>query len=132
MRGKGRRIDRLKALAGVGSGETEAEREKRLREIRKEAERLNDSLRREGEGPAFEVADTGDVSCSRDGKPVTDFHQTLCEVWFWREVEEWGGEGLVHDEEAQAFYTRSGELALSRDRVDFPRYMGKERWEPLG
>ena len=118
MRGIGRRIDRLKALAGVGPGETEAEREKRLRAIRKEAERMNDSLRREGKEPIFEVADKGDVSCSHDGRPVTDFHQTLAEHWYWEEVEEWGGEGLVHDEEAEAFYTPAGELALSRDRVD--------------
>ncbi len=36
---------------------------------------------------------------------------------------EWGGEGLVHDEDAQAFYTPSGELALSRDLVDLQRFM---------
>ncbi len=111
-----RRIRRLEESGGP-LGETEAEREERRREIRKEAERMNDSLRREGKEPIFEVADNGDVSCSRDGKPVTDFHQTLAEVWFL-ETLEWGAPGLIYDEEAEAFYTPGGELAISRDRVD--------------
>ncbi len=68
---------------------------------------------------------------SRDGKPITDTRQTLAEPWYWEEVEVWGGEGLVHDEEAQAFYTPSGELALSRNLVDLQRFMGNARWEHL-
>ena len=131
MRGIGRRIDRLKALAGLGPGEMEAEREKRLREIRKEAERMNGSLRREGKGPAFEVSDNGEVVCSRDGRPVTDFHQTLAEVWYWQTLE-WGAPGLVHDEEAETFYSRTGELAISRDRVNLQHLMGDARWAVLG
>ncbi len=129
---KRRRLERLEGLAGVGPGETEREHEERRREIRKEAERMNDSLEREDKDPAFDVAANGDVFCSRDGRPVTEYRQTLAEHWYWWTLEELGYEGLVHDEEEQTFYTRSGELALSRDRVDFPRYMGKERWEPLG
>ncbi len=43
-------------------------------------------------------------------------NQTLAEVFYWKEVG-WGGPVLVHDEEAQAFYTPDGELAVSRNRV---------------
>ncbi|MDP8952013.1 MAG: hypothetical protein M3N18_07220 [Actinomycetota bacterium] len=115
MRGIGRRIDRLKALAGPPA-ETEREREERRKRVREQAEHAN--RYHEGEVLPFVVDEKGDVFASRDGKPITDTRQTLSEPWYWREVEEWGGEGLVHDEEAEAFYTRSGELALSRDRVD--------------
>jgi hypothetical protein len=43
-----------------------------------------------------------------------------------------GGEGLVHDEESQEFFTPEGELSLSRDFVHLERLMGEERmkaWE---
>jgi hypothetical protein len=50
---------------------------------------------------------------TRDGHPVTECHQTLAEEFYWMEVER-GGPGLVHDEEAEEFYTPEGELALSR------------------
>jgi hypothetical protein len=40
---------------------------------------------------------------------------------------EWGGPGLTHDEEAQAFYTLGGELALSREYVNLERLMGPGR-----
>jgi hypothetical protein len=43
----------------------------------------------------------------------------------------WGGLGLVHEEAAQAFYTPSGELTLSRDRVDLRNLMGPGREERL-
>ena len=39
----------------------------------------------------------------------------------------WGGPGLVHDEEEQAFYAPGGELTVSRERVDLRHLMGKER-----
>ncbi len=71
-----------------------------------------------GDEPPFVIDEAGDVFSSRDGKPITEPRQTLAETWYWEEVEVWGGEGLVHDEGAQAFYTPSGELVLSRDRVD--------------
>jgi hypothetical protein len=52
---------------------------------------------------------------------VTDSHQTLAEEFYWMEVG-WGPSlDLVHDEEAQAFYTPSGELALSREYVNLER-----------
>ncbi len=81
MREIGRRLERLEELAGGGTAETEAEREERLREIREEAERMNDNLRQEGKAPIFDVGEIGDVVCCRDGRPVTDFHQTLAEEW---------------------------------------------------
>jgi hypothetical protein len=43
-----------------------------------------------------------------------------------------GGEGLVHDEESQEFFTPEGELSLSRDFVHLERLMSEERmkaWE---
>jgi len=68
------------------------------------------------------------VSCTYDGRPVTLSRQILAEEFYWMEVE-WGGPGLIHDEEAQAFYTPGGELALSRDRVDLQHLMGPGRME---
>ena len=76
--------------------------------------------------PPFAIAEDGRVSCTRDGRPVTTFRQTLAEVFYWWEVE-WGWPGLVYDKEAQAFYTPEGELALSRDLVDLGRLMGPRR-----
>ncbi len=116
-----RRLERLEVLAGGGVEETEAEREERLRMIREGAEGANNRARREGRVPPFEIADTGDVACTRDGRPVTAYRQTLAEPWFWETLEEGPGH-LVHDEEGEAFYTHSGELALSRDLVDL-RYL---------
>ncbi len=48
---------------------------------------------------------------------MTDSRQIIAESLYWLQVE-WGGTSLVHDEEAQAFYTRDGDLAVSRDLVD--------------
>ncbi len=124
-----RRIRRLEDLAGA-SGESEAEREKRRAEILREAEAANRRRRLEGRGPVFDVDEGGNVSCSAAGRPVTGFHQTLAEEWFQQE-REWGGDGLVYDEDTEAFYTPSGELALSRDLVDLQRFMGNARWEHL-
>jgi len=70
----------------------------------------------------FDVTEAG-VFCARDGRPVTDTHQTLAEKFYWMEVG-FGGEGLVHDAEAEAFYTTEGELALSRDFVHLERLLG--------
>ncbi len=65
----------------------------------------------------FEIAPDGRVFCTRDGKPVTTYHQTLAEQWYWETVR-WGGLGFVHDEEGEAFYTEEGELAVSRTRAN--------------
>jgi len=99
--------------------------EKRRKEIREAAEHAN-RCRDHENPPIFEITEAGDVLCARDGRPVTDMRQTLAEVWYWEELED-GAPGLVHDEEAQAFYTPAGEFALSRDRVDLGHLMGKER-----
>ncbi len=116
---------RVEALEGSGAAlETEAEREERLRTVREQAEHANRCLW--SGTPAFVVDEEGNVFSSRDGKPITDSRQTLAEPWYWEEVEG-GGEGLVYDEEAQAFYARTGELAISRDRVDLRHLMGDAR-----
>ncbi len=73
--------------------------------------------------PPFVIADDGTVSCSRDGRPVTTYPQTLAEVWFWQEMEA-PGLGLVYDEDAEAFYNRAGEFALSRYFADLRGMMG--------
>ncbi len=117
-----RRIGALEG--GADAGETEAERAERLKTVREEAEHANRCLW--SGTPAFVVDGEGHVFSIRDGKPITEYTQTLAEEWYWQEVE-WGGEGLVHDEEAEAFYTPSGELALSRDRVDLRHLMGEAR-----
>lgn len=111
-------------------GETAAEREERRRRIREDAEHTNHCRDRD-EPPIFEITEAGDVLCARDGRPVTDPRQILAERFYWMEVG-WGSPGLVHDEDAQAFYTPSGELALSRDHVDLRHLMGKERGESWG
>ncbi len=122
---------RIEALEGSGAvGETEAERAERLRTVREQAEHANHCHR--GEVLPFVVDEEGFVFSSRDGKPITDPRQTLAEEWYWEEVEVWGGEGLVHDEDAQAFYARTGELAISRDMVDLRHLMGDARWAHLG
>jgi hypothetical protein len=124
-----RRLERLEAMAGAPTPETERERTERLRIVREQAEHANHCLW--SGKPAFVIDEEGAMFASRDGKPITEPRQTLAEEWYWKEAEEWGGEGLVHDEEAQAFYTPSGELALSCDLVDLQRYMGDARWEHL-
>ncbi|MDP9454628.1 MAG: hypothetical protein M3Q60_02415 [Actinomycetota bacterium] len=124
-----RRIRRLEDLAGA-PGETERERKERLKTVREQAEHANRCHR--GEVLPFVVDEAGDVFSSRDGKPITDPRQTFAEEWYWEEVEVWDGEGLVHDEEAQTFYARTGELAISRDMVDLRHLMGDARWAHLG
>jgi hypothetical protein len=109
--------------------ETPDETEKRRKTIRELAEHSNHCNEGRGEETLFEIDENGDVFCSRDGRPVTDSHQTLAEEFYWIEVG-WGpSPGLVHDEEAQAFYTPSGELALSRECVILERLMGPGREE---
>jgi len=115
-----RRLGRLEALAG-GVEETAAER----LHLREGAEGANSRALRDGKVPPFEIADNGDVWCTHDGRPVTTFRQTLAEPWYWEEVEASYGH-LVHDEEAQAFYTTAGHLAISRDVVDL-RYLIPDR-----
>jgi hypothetical protein len=129
--------------------EDEAERERRLKMVREGAEQLNESFYRDlararrtaflenvgyeghtaedlrdenflypGDEPPFTLAENRTVFSTRDGKPITDYAQTLAEVWYWQEVDE-GELHLIHDEEAQAFYTPEGNLAISREQVDF-------------
>jgi hypothetical protein len=111
-----RRLERLEALAG-GVAETDTEREERRRLIREGAEGANSRAVRHGRIQPFEIAPNGDVVCSRDGRPVITFRQTLAEPWYWEEVEHSYGH-LAHDEEAETFRTHAGDLALSRDVVD--------------
>jgi hypothetical protein len=73
--------------------------------------------------PPFTIGEDGTVVSTRDGKPVTDFHQTLAEVFFWDYVEMGNPGGLYYDEATEGFYMPdSGELAFSRDRCYLPRF----------
>jgi hypothetical protein len=125
-----RRLDKLEQRARIRTTQDAREHEDERERIRKQAEHAN----RCGWGekterwPLFEINQDGDVFCTHDGKPVTDSRQILAEEFYWMEVE-WGGPGLIHDEEAQVFYTPGGELALSRDRVDLRHLMGPGRME---
>jgi len=123
-----RRLDKLEERARIWTTEDTREREEERKRIRKQAEHANRCGwgERVGRWPLFEIGEDGNVSCTHDGHPGTDSRQILAEQFYWMEVE-WDGPGLVHDEEAQAFHTPSGELALSRDRVDLQRLMSKER-----
>jgi hypothetical protein len=109
----GRRLARLEVLAGGGVDETTGEREERLRDIRQGAEAANARARRDGRIPPFVIEAGGGVVCSYDRRRVTTPHQTSAEDWYRRELEAGYGH-LRHDSEAEAFYTRAGELALSR------------------
>jgi hypothetical protein len=87
--------------------------------------------------PPFTITEDGEVFCSRDGKPVTDFHQTLAERWFWEFHEEWhtNPRSFIYDEATQAYYMPDPphELAFSRDRCYLPRFfwaLGDERADP--
>jgi hypothetical protein len=140
-----RRLGKMEAeVSAIAAGETADEREKRLTMIREGAEQQNERFFRERRGdlleqvgydtltadellddtPPFVIADDGTVTCSRDGRPVTDYPATLAEVWFWEEMEDGGDMRLVYDEEAEAFYNRAGEFAMSRERVDLRGLMG--------
>ena len=117
-----RRLGKLEAeVSATLPAETADEREKRLTMIREGAEQQNGKHFRE---PPFVIADDGTVTCSRDGRPVTAYPQTLAEVWFWEEMEDLTALGLVYDEETEAFYNRAGEFALSRDFADLRGLMG--------
>jgi hypothetical protein len=85
----------------------------------------------------FEIMPDGEVYCTRDGKPVTHYRQTLAEVWYWQFREEgYNPRGLIHDDEAQAYYTPdSGEMVFSRDWCILPNYfwsIGDDRAYPQG
>jgi hypothetical protein len=123
-----RRLDKLEERARIRTTEDAREREEERKRIREQAEHANRCGWGEevGRWPLFEIDEDGNISCTHDDKPVTDSRQILAESFYWMEVE-WGGPGLIHDEEAQAFYTPGGELALSRNRVDLRQLMGKER-----
>ena len=93
-------------------------------------EEMNVSDRSAEAIPPFTInEEDGRVYCSRDGKPVTSYHQTLAEPWYWEFVEEAraaGGNprGLIHDEDEEAFYMPEYpyELAFSRERLYLNRY----------
>jgi hypothetical protein len=115
MSGLERRLKRLEGIRSEPADEQEEEREAAERErIRETAEHINHCRDRDMP-PLFEIAENGDVFCAYDGKPVTDWHQTGAEQFYWMEVG-FGGPGLIHDEEAEAFYTPEGKLTVSRDR----------------
>jgi hypothetical protein len=119
-----RRLRRLEEGRAMRE-QTPSAAEERRRLVREQAEHVN-RCRDRDEQPVFEITADGDVLCAHDGRPVTDPSQTLAERFYRMELG-WGGPGLVHDEEAEAFYTPEGELAVSRDRVDLRHLMGKER-----
>ena len=120
-----RRIARLKDAAHP---EPEDERDEQRRRIREQAEHANHCGWGEecGRWPLFEIDEDSDVFCTYDGKPVTDSRQILAEQFYFMEVQD-GGPGLIHDEGEEAFYSLSGELAVSRDRVDLRHLMGPTR-----
>ena len=152
-----RRLSRLESAGRLGPEEEHRREEKRER-IRQEAERMNERYlerrpierelaRLEGvtdeslEGddlPPFTISEDGEVRSSRDGKPITTFHQTLAEEWFWWAYEQWQDNpprGLIYDEATQGYYMPDPphELAFSRDRCYLPRFfwaLGDERADP--
>jgi len=118
-----------------GAPETiEDERERDL--IREGAEWANGCSYTD-DGPPFEITESGEVFCTRDGKPVTHYHQTLAEVWYLEFRDEGHNpRGLTHDEEAHACYTpETDELVFSRDWCLLPNFnwaQGDDRAYPQG
>jgi hypothetical protein len=122
-----RRLSKLEDADRPGPEEDERRREEAHKRIREQAEHATYCGWGEevGRWPLFEIAEGGgDVFCTHDGKPVTDSMQIVAECFYWMEVE-WGATALVHDEEAQAFYTPSGDLALSREYVKLQHLLGR-------
>jgi hypothetical protein len=118
--------NRLQKLEDAARPEVEADerdREKWRAHIRHAAESSNRSRERGGLEPIFEIADDGTVY-TFDGRLVDDFHQSGAEHFYWMEVA-WGGTSLIHDEEAEAFYTPEGELAVSRERFDLRHLLNR-------
>jgi hypothetical protein len=124
-----RRLSRLEGAERPGR-EDERQREEKRQEIREQVEHANYCRWGEefGRWPLFEIDEAGDVFCTHDDKPVTDSRQILAEHFYWMEVE-WGGPGLVFDEELEAFFTRTGEVALSREYVNLEHLMGPARMD---
>jgi hypothetical protein len=121
MSGLERRLERLESIRHEPANERD--REMWRAHIRNSAESSNRSRAREGLVPIFEITDDGTVY-TFDGRLVDDFHQSGAEHFYWMEVE-WGGPGLVHDAEAQAFFTPEGELAVSRDCFDLGHLLNR-------
>jgi hypothetical protein len=113
-----RRLDKLEILHPTG--DQSMEKGGRLPACIHDAEASNERRGREGKEPLFEITVEGEIY-TRDGRPVTEYHQLGAEDFYWMEVE-WGGPGLIHDEEAEAFYAPEGQLAVSRTRFDL-RYL---------
>ena len=92
----------------------------------------------EEDEPPFTITEDGGVFCTRDGKPVTTYHQTLAEVMYWEFHDAgYNPRSLIHDEESQGYYMPEPphELAFSRDRWYLPRYfwaLGDGRAYPWG
>ncbi len=121
------------------NNETPAERHKRLAVIRESAIHANESylrdlreFREDGyrieedeDTPLFMIEEkTGETYCM-DGKPVTSTHQVGCELFYRFEQALGGMEGrLVHDEQREAYCTKDGELAVSREELNVQHLMG--------
>jgi hypothetical protein len=88
-----------------------------------DAEVSNEGRRREGKEPFFVITAEGEIY-TRDGRPVTEYHQLGAEEFYWMEVE-WGSPGLIHDEEAETFYIPEGELAVNRTRFDLRHLLNR-------
>jgi hypothetical protein len=118
--------DRLDKLEGKRNlTEAQRDEEKRREEIRRAAEHSN-RCQPTDEDPLFTILAGQETYVSRDGRPVTSTLQVSAEGLYQKELER-GGPGLVHDPEAEAFYAKSGELALSRDHVNLERLLGDAR-----
>jgi hypothetical protein len=137
LSGVRRRLERLEenARPAASPGDEHEHRERRER-IAYEANRANERRSSEGREPVFKVDEGGDVFCVHDGKPVTDFHQTLAEEWYWG-FREWEANprGFIHDEATHGYYMPDSphELAFSRNRCYLPRFfwaLGDGRADP--
>ena len=135
------RLDKLEASRRVANGVTKEEREHERQLIRESAAHANDCYARERRDFAgykitplrkaldleelFHIDEDGNVFSNVDGKPITKYRQLMGEEWYWDHLLCWPPDPrFIHNEEEQAFYTLHGELALSRDMVSLPHFLG--------
>ncbi len=140
MSDRRKELERLRKSAKVQAHEEAEELERRgeeLRMVREQAEHANDCRAR----PVFVIDESGDVFSARDGRPITDPHQTLADEWYFGFLEDdLNPRGLLHDPETQALYRPDPPylMAFSRDRCPLAVFfwaLGDERaypWNDFG
>lgn len=119
------RLSRLEGRHNMSEQERDAEL---LREKTRRAAEHSNNCQSPGEDRHFVVMPGGQVFSSRSGRLIKTPFEVNCESLIRRELER-GHPGLVHDPGAEAFYTKGGDLVLSRDYCNLEHLWGSARME---